>query len=128
MKTFDQIFALAMAHEKDFLAFRKEALELESDFADDDVKFVLWLRLADILEYSLGVKNCRIIEDIHGGMDGIMESLMTVFKFDPNTSDFGPIIQMVMTFQEMIKDYKKGPKFCFQLGWHKTGEKREYTF
>ena len=128
MKTFDQIFAFAIAQEKDFLAFREEALKMESDVDDEDTEFVLWLRLTDILEYSLGIKNCRIIEDIHGGMDGIMETLIGVFTFDPKTSDFGPIIQMVMTFQEMIKDYKKGPKFYFKLGWHKTGEKREYTF
>ncbi len=128
MKKFDQIFAFAIAQEKAFLIFREEALIPESDVDVDDIEFVLSLSLADILEYSLGVKNCRIIEDIHGGMDGVMETLMRVFKFDPKKSDFGTIIQMVMTFQEMIKDYKKGPKFHFELGWYKTGEKREYTF
>ena len=128
MKKFDQIFAFAIAQEKDFLTFREEALKMESDVNVDDVEVVLWLKLSDILEYSLGIKNCRIIEDIHGGMDGVIETLTTIFKFDPKTSDFDPIIQMVMTFQEMIKDYKKGPKFYFEIGWHKSRKKREYIF
>lgn len=80
------------------------------------------------LEYSLGRKNCLLLEDIHGGLSGIMEVVDRIGEFDIMTSDFIPITRVVVFFKHMIRDYKAGPEFTAQLGWHVTGEPRQYYF
>jgi hypothetical protein len=128
MKMINNEIDFIAATEEIFLDCRKLILDDPTENQNKELTLLTQGTIGAILLYMFGRKNCLALERIHGGMDGIMEALERVGGFNAHSDDLSPIIPMIPMFQQMLKDYKKGPKFIVKLGWHITGEKKSYTF